>query len=113
MWKRQKKRVHSTPGAIVVAKNDRQIYNAAMDESLRKRIIPGARISVTQQIPARDHVWTSNVTGTVIEFDQQKTGSWFAHSRDDKLWLDRLVLRKDDGEITTLNLDDYTHIEMK
>jgi hypothetical protein len=84
-----------------------------MDESLRKQLVPGAKVSVIQQIPMRNRVWTSKVSGTILDYGQFKTGSWFAHSRDDKLWLDRLVVRKDDGEITTLNLDAYTRIEMK
>ena len=42
---------------------------------------------------------------------QQKTGSWYAHSRDKKLWLDRLELRKDDGEIVVINLDQRTAVE--
>jgi hypothetical protein len=84
-----------------------------MDDTDRKQLIPGARVSVIQQIPMRNRVWTSTIAGTVLDYEQKKTGSWYAHSRDDKLWLDRLVLRKDDGEITTLNLDEYTRIEMK
>ena len=51
------------------------------------------------------------VVGTVVSYQQKPTGSWYAHSRNDKLWLDRLTLRKDDGEITTLNLDEYSAIE--
>ena len=47
-----------------------------------------------------------------MRYEQKQTGSWFAHSKDDKLWLDRLVLRKEDGEITSLNLDDYTRVEV-
>lgn len=72
---------------------------------------PGQRVSVTQQIAQRDEVWTSTVTGKVLRFEQNKTGSWFAHSKDDKLWLDRLALEKDDGEIIVLNLDQYSRIE--
>ena len=83
-----------------------------MDESLRKSLRPGARVRVTQQIAARNYTWVSEVRGTVTEYHQQQTGSWFAHSKDDKLWLDRLTLRKEDGELTTLNLDDFTHIEI-
>jgi len=79
---------------------------------LRKRLAPGARVKVTQQIAARDYTWTTTVAGTVVSYAQKETGSWFAHSRDDKLWLDRLTIKKDDGEITTLNLDDYTRIEV-
>jgi hypothetical protein len=84
-----------------------------MDDSMRKQLIPGAKVSVTQQIPMRNRVWSSKTAGTVVDYEQRKTGSWYAHSRDDKLWLDRLTVRKDDGEITTLNLDEYTRIEMK
>jgi hypothetical protein len=85
---------------------------AARDD-LRRRLKPGARVRVTQQIAARDYTWTSDVRGTVVAYQQKQTGSWFAHSKDDKLWLDRLVVRKDDGELTTLILDDYSDVEVE
>ncbi len=84
-----------------------------MDDSLRKRLAPGAKVKVTQQIAARDHTWTTTHAGTIVSYEQKTTGSWYAHSKNDKLWLDRLKLRKADGEILTLNLDDYTVIEME
>ncbi|MGA3067260.1 MAG: hypothetical protein ABSF29_10480 [Tepidisphaeraceae bacterium] len=84
-----------------------------MDETIRQRLVPGAQVKVVQQIAARDYSWASEIRGTVIEFQQQQTGSWFAHSKDDKLWLDRLTLRKADGEITTLNLDEFTQIQIE
>jgi hypothetical protein len=59
---------------------------------------PGTRVQVTQQLPA------------VLRYRQSKTGSWFAHGLHDRLWLDRLELRKDDGEVVVLNLDQYTVI---
>lgn len=72
---------------------------------------PGTRVVITQQIPQRDEVWTTRTEGTIVRYEQKKTGSWFAHSKDDKLWLDRLVLKKDDGEIVVCNLDSYSHVE--
>src|SRR3954468_22470388 len=83
-----------------------------MDDAIRKALRPGVRVKVVQQIAARNYTWTSDVVGTVVEYRQKQTGSWYAHSKDDKLWLDRLVIRKDDGELTTLNLDEYSHIEI-
>lgn len=83
-----------------------------MDVAIRDRLKPGTKVRVIQQIAARHYAWPTEVRGTVVEFKQQETGSWFAHSKEDKLWLDRLVLRKPDGEITTLNLDDYSHVEI-
>ena len=83
-----------------------------MDDALRRQLRPGAKVKVTQQIAARDYTWTADVVGTILEFEQKQTGSWYAHSKNDKLWLDRLLIRKDDGELTTLNLDDYSHVEL-
>ena len=72
---------------------------------------PGARVRVTQQLPHRDQVWTNTVEGVITRYQQAKTGSWFAHARDDQLRLDRLELELDDGEVVVLNLDRYTVIE--
>ena len=74
---------------------------------------PGQSVRVTQQIAARDRTWTTDVRGVVVEFQQKTTGSWYAHGKDDKLWLDRLTLRKPDGELITLNLDEYSHVELE
>ena len=77
---------------------------------------PGQRVRVTQQVPRLERPgggpMQTTVEGTVVSFQQQKTGSWYAHSRDHKLWLDRLELRKDDGEVVLLNLDHYSHVDI-
>ncbi len=68
-------------------------------------LAPGTRVRVTQQLPAVQRVSTTTVEGTVVRYRQSMTGSWFAHSLHDKLWLDRLELKKADGELVVLNLD--------
>ena len=83
-----------------------------MDESIRKQLVPGASVKIIQQIAARDYSWNSETAGTVLEYQQQPTGSWYAHSKDDKLWLDRLTLRKPDGELITLNLDEFSVVKI-
>ncbi len=72
----------------------------------------GQRVAVTQQIPQRQRVWTTRVEGTVLDLGQRPTGSWFTHGRHGRLWLDRLTLRKDDGEQVVCVLDQYSHIEI-
>lgn len=72
---------------------------------------PGKRVRVTQQLAMRDRSWSQVTEGVVTRYQQAKTGSWFAHAKDDQLWLDRLEVRLDDGEIVVLNLDQYTVIE--
>lgn len=73
---------------------------------------PGTRVRVTQQIPFGRATTTTSVEGRVVRFGQQKTGSWFAHSKDDKLWLDRIELKKDDGELVVCNLDEFSRVEV-
>ncbi|MCE9589923.1 MAG: hypothetical protein K8S99_05305 [Planctomycetes bacterium] len=73
---------------------------------------PGQKVAVTQQIAQRERTWTIRVEGTVVKAEQKKTGSWFAGSKDDHLWLDRLTIRKEDGEVIVCNLDPYTHVEL-
>lgn len=72
----------------------------------------GMRVRVTQQMAYGTGVQSTTIEGVVVQFGQQKTGSWFAHSKDHRLWLDRLELRKDDGELVMVNLDRYSHVEV-
>ena len=74
-------------------------------------LAPGTRVRITQQIAARHYAFLTPVEGVVIDAHARPTGSWFAHGAADKLWLDRIVLRKADGEISTLNLDEHSKIE--
>jgi hypothetical protein len=73
---------------------------------------PGTQVRVTQQIPRRVDTYTTRVTGTVVKQDRQNSGSWYARNKSDRVWLDRLMIRKSDGEITILNLDEYTLVEI-
>ncbi len=72
----------------------------------------GMRVEVTQQVPRQNQAFHTRTQGVVVKIEQRKTGSWFAHAKDDKLWLDRLTVRKDDGEIVVFNLDALTHVEV-
>ncbi len=78
----------------------------------QQQLQPGQRVRVRQEIERREDNWVQQVEGTIVALRREKTGSWFAHGKDDKLWLDRLRLQKDDGEITTLVIDEHTHIEV-
>lgn len=80
--------------------------------ALMNQYTPGQRVRVTQQVPRLTGTLTTTVEGTLVGFTQQKTGSWFAHSKDHKLWMDRLQVRKDDGEMVFLNLDQYSRVEV-
>lgn len=84
--------------------------------TIQMRYAPGQMLRVTQQIPRLERddggPVATVVEGEVVKFEQAKTGSWYAHSKDKKLWLDRLTLRKGDGEMVVVNLDQYSRVDM-
>tara|TARA_R110002072_G_scaffold42064_2_gene117385 strand:- start:45724 stop:45987 length:264 start_codon:yes stop_codon:yes gene_type:complete len=72
----------------------------------------GSLVRVTKELSRGEDRSAFGVEGEILRMGQQKTGSWYAHSKDKKLWLDRLELRKADGEIVVMNLDDRTSVEV-
>jgi len=83
-----------------------------MTETPEQALAIGQRIEVTQQVPRQNQTYTTQTQGVVTKVEQKKTGSWYAHAKDQKLWLDRVYVRKGDGEIVVFNLDPLTHIEV-
>lgn len=74
-------------------------------KSAANRLIPGQTVQVRQTIHTREGDWQSTVEGKVVQLTPRPTGSWYAHGKDDKLWLQRLRLEKEDGEVVEVNLD--------
>lgn len=77
-----------------------------------KTIKPGQRIRVRHTIRRREGHWRGEVEGVVESVELKKTGSWYAHSEDNKYWLRRITLRKDDGELTMISLDQLSDVEV-
>jgi len=72
----------------------------------------GSLVRVTKQLMLGDGPSSFVIEGEILRMGQQKTGSWYAHSKDKKLWLDRVEIKKADGEIVVVNLDDQSQIEI-
>lgn len=71
---------------------------------------PGTRVRIAQTMHYRDRAWSTEVEGVVRAVRSEPTGSWHAHGKDGKLWLYRLELQKDDGELTKLVIDQDSRI---
>jgi hypothetical protein len=72
---------------------------------------PGERVRIIQQIYGRDLAWTTTVEGEVLSSKPEPTGSWFAHGKRQKFWLLRVRLRKADGEVTTVAIDQNSIVQ--
>ena len=78
--------------------------------SMDAQFPPGTPVCVTMLTRLRNREIESRVIGTVEAWDHLPTGSWYARAKNDKLWLDRVRLRRVDGEMTLLVIDDATTI---
>lgn len=75
-----------------------------------RTLIPGLRVRVAQRIATRDGAWTTEVEGKVVSCGDRSTGSWFAQGKNDRLWLHRLRIERDDGELIDLTLDRHSTV---
>jgi len=75
-----------------------------------EQLSPGDRIQILQRIDRREGAWTADVSGVVEEVLDAPTGSWYAHGKKDKYWLKRIRLRKDNGEVTVISLEEDSRI---
>lgn len=71
---------------------------------------PGTPVCVRQTIERRIQDIETEVVGVIEAWTDEPTGAWHAHGKQHKLWLKRLKLRKSDGELVLLVVDDGTSI---
>ena len=77
-----------------------------------KDLKPGQRVRIIQEIVRREGNWQRELVGKVVWAKSEPTGSWFAHGKNDKLWLRRLRVEKENGELTTIVVDQHTRLEV-
>lgn len=77
------------------------------------KLEPGTRVRVVQTIRRREGQWDTQIEGEVVKHEVRTTGSWYAHAYRGRIWLNRLTLRKDDGELVMLCLDEHSRVVIK
>ncbi len=95
---------------VTIATARRSLIEPDMIPKVLEQFEPGTPVRVTQVVQRRDQSYEAEVVGVVMAWEDEPTGSWHAHGKNDKLWLKRLKLRKADGEVTKLVVDDSTRI---
>ena len=83
-----------------------------MEPTAIEQLAPGARVRVHQRIRQQDRWLELAVDGEVVSIGRRPTGSWYVHGKRGRLWLDRITIRKADGEESELVIDERTEIEV-
>lgn len=71
---------------------------------------PGDKIEVLHEIKVGLKTWSTRTVGTVERTERRRHGLHFRRNVDDKVWSDVVILRRDDGEQTTITVDEFTDL---
>jgi hypothetical protein len=84
----------------------------AQSETLEtfSQLQPGDRVEVIHEVKVGFRTWSSRTTGTVVSKDRRRHSLHFNRNFDDKVYSDVLVLKRDDGELTTIALDEFSEL---
>jgi hypothetical protein len=71
---------------------------------------PGDRVEVTHEVKVGFRYWNTKTIGTVVSTDRRRHSLHHNRNFDDKVYSDVLILRRDDGELTTVTLDEFSEL---
>jgi len=74
------------------------------------RLNPGDRVEVTHDVKVGFRNWSTNTLGTVVGKDRRRHSLHYNRNFDDKVYSDVLILKRDDGELTTVTLDEFSEL---
>jgi hypothetical protein len=83
--------------------NTRQLYET---------LTPGDPVEVTHIVKVGFRDWITKTTGTVVRKARERHSLHFRRAADEQVYRDILVLRRDDGELTTVTLDGFTTLNL-
>jgi hypothetical protein len=73
---------------------------------------PGDKIELKHEVKVGFRSWTTVTTGEVVSKERRRHSLHFNRNFDDKVFSDVIVLRRDDGELTTVTIDEFSEIKV-
>jgi hypothetical protein len=71
---------------------------------------PGDRVQVDHEVKIGFRKWHTATVGMVVRKDRVRQGVAYQRNFDDKAFSDVLVLKREDGELTTVTLDEFSEV---
>ena len=78
---------------------------------LYEQLQPGDRVEVIHGVTVGSSAkWTTTTVGKVLRTERRRPGLHLRRNPDDKVYSDVVILARDDGELTTVTVDEYTRL---
>ncbi len=75
-----------------------------------EQLQPGDRVELKHDIKVGFREWQTTTVGIVVRCERRRHGQHRQRNADDKVYSDMIILRKDDGSVTTVTLDEFTSL---
>jgi len=84
----------------------------AESRAIYEQLQPGDRVEVVHDVTVGSSgAWKTTTTGRVLRLERRRHGLHFRRNPDDKVYSDVLILARDDGELTTVTMDEFTRLK--
>jgi hypothetical protein len=78
---------------------------------LYEQLQPGDRVEVMHGVTIGSSArWSTTTVGKLLRTERRRHGLHFRRNPDDKVYSDVLILARDDGELTTVTMDEFTRL---
>lgn len=71
---------------------------------------PGDRVEVQHEVKVGFRQWMATTVGTVVKKERRRHSLHYNRNFDDKVFSDMIVLRRDEGDLTTVTLDEFSEL---
>lgn len=79
--------------------------------ALYEELQPGDRVEVVHGVTVGSSAtWSTTTVGRVLRRERRRHGLHFRRQADDKVYSDVLIMTRDDGELTTVTMDECTRL---
>ena len=72
---------------------------------------PGDQVELIHEVKVGFRSWETKTTGEVVDARRRRQGLHHQRNFDDKAFSDIIVLRRPDGELTTVTLDEFSELK--
>jgi len=87
------------------------INEERQSRALYEQLEPGDRVEVVHGVTVGSSAtWSTTTVGRVLRRERRRHGLHFRRNPDDKVYSDVLILTRDDGELTTVTMDEFTRL---
>lgn len=84
----------------------------AEQSALLQGLKPGQKMRITQRVRVGQQIWTTTVTGGFRDVQYLATGLTTERGEDDDVLVVTVHFTKDNGELSSIAVDEHTKIEV-